>query len=96
MFHFEYDQEIYDEVKNAKRYYLAWRNKEKVWSYRNCSVKVIGMDDNKARVIVRRRKSGYSEFMESEFEVNLMMGFIASNVRKETVDNRGILVFDLE
>ena len=29
MFHFEYDQEIYDEVKNSKRYYLAWRNQEK-------------------------------------------------------------------
>ena len=44
MFHFEYDQEIYDEVKNAKRYYLAWRNQEKTWRYRDCAVKVIGMD----------------------------------------------------
>jgi len=96
MFHFSYRQEIYDEVKESKRYYLSWRNKERVWDYKNCSVRVIGMDDNKARVIVRRKKSGYSKFMKSDYEVNLMMGFIASNVRKETIDHRDVLVFDLE
>jgi len=96
MFHFSYRQEIYDEVKESKRYYLSWRNKERVWDYKNCSVRVIGMDGNKARIIVRRKKSGFSKFMKSDFEVNLMMGFIASNVRKETIDHRDILVFDLE
>ena len=54
------------------------------------------MDDNRARIIVRRKKSGYSEFMKSDFDVNLMMGFIVSNVRKETIDHKDILVFDLE
>ena len=54
------------------------------------------MDDNKARIIVRRKKSGYSKFMKSDFEVNLMMGFIASNVWKEAIDHRNILVFDWE
>lgn len=97
MFHFEYDQEIYDEVKNAKRYYLAWRNQEKTWRYRNCTVKVIGMENNRARIIVRRKKSGYSEFMNSDFEVNLMMGFVAVNVeRKEDANHRNILLFEIE
>ncbi len=96
MFHFSYKQEIYDEVKESKRYYLSWKNKEKVWDYKNCSVKVIGMDGNKARIIVRRKKSGYSKFMKSDFDVNLMMGFIATNVRKETINHKDILVFDLE
>ncbi|MDH3279312.1 MAG: hypothetical protein OEM17_03995 [Nitrosopumilus sp.] len=96
MFHFSYRQEIYDEVKESKRYYLSWRNKERVWDYKNCSVKVIGMNDNKARIIVRRKKSGYSKFMKSDFEVNLMIGFIASNVRKEMIGHRDILIFDLE
>ena len=97
MFNFEYDQEIYDEVKNAKRYYLAWRNQEKTWRYRNCAVKIIGMDNNRARIIVRRKKSGYSKFMNSDFEVNLMMGFVAVNVeRKEDESHRNILFFEIE
>ena len=96
MFHFSYRQEIYDEVKESKRYYLSWKNKERIWDYKDCNVKVIGMNDNKARVIVRRKKSGYSKFMKSDFEVNLMLGFIISNVQKKTVDNQNILVFDLE
>ena len=34
--------------------------------------------------------------MKSDFEVNLMIGFIASNVRKEMIGHRDILIFDLE
>lgn len=96
MFHFSYRQEIYDEVKESKRYYLSWRNEERLWDYDNCGVKVIGMSDGRARIIVRRKKSGYSKFMGSDFEVNLMIGFVASNVRKETINHKDVLVFDLE
>ena len=87
----------YDEVKNAKRYYLSWRNQEKAWNYNECSVKVIGMSKNRARVIVRRKKSGYSKFMNSDFEVNLMMGFVVLNVQKrETGGHKSVLVFEIE
>jgi hypothetical protein len=96
MFHFSYRQEIYDEVKESKRYYLAWRNKEKVWNYNNCDVTVIGMDSNKARVVVRRKKSGHSKFMQSDFEVNLMMGFVALNVQKDMDGPQTVLKFDVE
>ena len=96
MFHFSYRQEIYDEVKEAKRYYLFWRNQEKIWRYKDCSVQVIGMDNNRARVVIRRKKSGYSKFMESDFEVNLMMGFVALNVKKEKRGFKNILSFDIE
>ena len=97
MFHFSYVQEIYDEVKNAKRYYLSWRNQEKIWHYNECSVKVIGMSKDRVRVIVRRKKSGYSKFMNSDFEVNLMMGFVALNVqKKETDGHKNVLVFEIE
>lgn len=96
MFHFSYIQEIYDENKESKRYYLAWRNEEKNWNYHECDVKVFGMNNNRARIVVRRKKSGYSKFAGSEFEMNLMMGFIASNVRKEEVNYKNILVFDIE
>jgi len=95
MFHFSYKQEIYDEKKESKRYYLSWRREEKVWNYKDCTVRVIGMDNNKARVVIRRKKSGYSKFMQSDFEVNLMMGFIVLNVRKDT-DYKSVLVFDVE
>jgi hypothetical protein len=96
VFHFSYIQEVYDEVKESRRYYLSWKNKEKAWNYADCKVKVIGIDDNKARIIVRRKKSGYSKFMESNFEINLMMGFVVSNMQKYTVDYKDIIVFDLE
>ena len=96
MFHFSYRQEIYDEKKESRRYYLAWRNEEKVWNYKDCKITVIGMSNDRARVIVRRKKSGYSTFMESDFEVNLMMGFIALNVRKEEVNHKNVLVFEIE
>ncbi|MCA9812776.1 MAG: hypothetical protein KC483_07940 [Nitrosarchaeum sp.] len=96
MFHFSYVQEIYDEVREAKRYYLAWRNEEKIWNYNNCVVTVIGMNDNRARVVVRRKKSGHSKFMQSDFEVNLMMGIVVLNVRKYFNGNRIILAFDVE
>ncbi|MCH9659126.1 hypothetical protein K0U27_10665 [archaeon] len=96
MFHFSYVQEAYDEVKESKRYYLSWKNKEKEWSYADCKVQVIGMNDDKARIIVRRKKSGYSSFMKSNFEVNLMMGFVASNVRRVTTDGKDTISFDVE
>ena len=98
MFYFSYEQEVYDEVKNSKRYYLSWRNQERTWHYSNCSVKVIGMSDNRARIIIRRRKSGYSKFMNSDFDVNLMMGFVAQNVEKREEENglKNVLVFEIE
>ena len=96
MFHFSYKQEIYDEVKESKRYYLFWRNQEKIWSYKDCSVQVIGMDNNRARVVIRRKKSGYSKFMKSDYEVNLMMGFVALNVRKDEQGFKNVLSFEVE
>ena len=96
MFHFSYKQEVYDEVKEGKRYFLFWRNEEKTWNYKDCKVKVIGMDNNRARIIIRRKKSGYSKFMKSDFEVNLMLGFIVLDVRKETINDKTILVFQIE
>ena len=96
MFHFSYVQEVYDEVKESRRYYLSWRNEEKAWNYTDCKVQVIGMDDDKTRIVVRRKKSGYSKFMESDFEVNLMMGFVASDMQKRTIDCKEVIVFDLE
>jgi len=96
MFYFSYRQEIYDEVKESKRYYLAWRNKEKIWNYNNCDVTVIGMADNKVRIVVRRKKSGHSKFMQSNFEINLMMGFVVLKVQKDTDGIQTVLTFEIE
>ena len=96
MFHFSYVQEEYDEGKELGRRYFSWKNKERVWEYSDCNVKVISMKGSKTRIIVRRRKSGYSEFMQSDFEVNLMLGFVALNAQKITADNKSIILFDLE
>ena len=70
--------------------------RKKNWKYKDCSIKVIGMADNKARIVIRRKKSGYSKFMNSNFEVNLMLGFIVLNVEKSIVDGKDGLVFEIE
>ena len=51
------------------------------------------MERGRARVILRRNYSGYSEFMQSNFEVNLMMGFVVTEV---IMTNQNELTFALE
>ena len=96
MFYFSYVQEVYDEVKTPKNYYHRWRNEEKTWTYRNCSVKVIGIEGNRVKITIIRKKSGYSTFMESNFEVNLVMDIVVKNVQQETIEKTNQLVFDIE
>lgn len=81
-FSFSYRQEIYDEKKEPQRRFLKWKNEDKIWPYENCKVDVIGMQDSMARIIVRRTHSKHSEFMDSDFEVNLMMGFVITGVKR--------------
>ena len=92
-FTFSYNQEIYDERREPLRRYLKWKNKEQRWTYHDCHVSVVGMESNRARIVLRRKFSGYSKFMQSNFDVNLMMGFVATNVRKS---NTTELIFEVE
>lgn len=92
MFAFSYRQEIYDEKKEPQRRFLKWKNKDKTWHYENCQVSVIGMEDNKVRVIVRRKHSEYSSFKGMDFEANLMLGFVITGVKKADTT----LTFDVE
>ncbi len=78
---FSYRQEEYDEKKELFRRYLKWSNKEKTWNYEDCSVDVVGMDKARAQIIVRRKNSGNSEFRGIDYEVNLMMGFVITDVK---------------
>lgn len=80
-FTFSYRQEIYDEKREPLRQYLKWTNKEETWSYDKCMIDVIGMEQNKARIVVRRKFSKPSKFMEREFDVNVMMGFVVTGVK---------------
>jgi hypothetical protein len=54
------------------------------------------MDKNRARVVIRRKKSIYSKFMQSDYEANPMMRFVALNVRKEEKDYKNVIVFEVE
>ena len=56
------------------------------------------MSNNRARIIVRRKKSGYSKFMKSDYEVNLMMGLVVLGVEKKEEENgyKNVLVFEIE
>jgi len=81
-FTFSYKQEIYDEKKEPARRFLKWKNKDETWPYKNCTVDVIGMEHDRAKIIVRRKHSEQSTFMNSKFEVNLMIGFVILEVKK--------------
>ncbi|MDH3610786.1 MAG: hypothetical protein OEM79_03380 [Nitrosopumilus sp.] len=82
-FQFSYIQQAYDELKEHKRR-LGWKNEERSHQYDNCSVDVIGLDEGRARIIIRREISGHSTFVDSDFTLNLMMGFIATKVIPES------------
>jgi hypothetical protein len=93
VFTFSYSQEIYDERREPLRRYLKWKNKEQTWTYPDCLVSVVGMESNRSRIVLRRKFSGYSKFMQSNFEVNLMMGFVATDVQKF---NDSQIIFEVE
>ncbi|GKS67003.1 hypothetical protein YTPLAS73_05500 [Nitrosarchaeum sp.] len=96
MFYFSYEQEEYTEIKESGRRYLNWQNKKITHKYENCTVSVIGMSDKRARIVLRRRYLGYSKFMESDFEVNLMMGFVMTDVQKNKLGKKTELVFAIQ
>ncbi len=79
-FNFSYVQEKYDEKKEPLRRFLKWNNNEKTWSYENCTIDVIGMGEGQVRIIVRRKFSRNSTFLGTNFEVNLMLGFVITGV----------------
>lgn len=91
-FNFSYVQEKYDEKREPFRQYLRWKNKEESWDYSDCIIDAIGMDENRARIVVRREFSKPSKFMGREFKVNLMMGFVITNVNK----NKNLLTFSIQ
>ena len=95
MFNFSYTQEKYEEVKEPLRYHLNWTNIKENFKYKDCTITVIGMGDERKRIIVRRKIHGKSKFLGSEYEVYLMLGFITSEVKKEKKDNKNVLSFEL-
>jgi len=96
MFYFSYEQEEYSEIKEYGKRYLDWQNKKIAHKYENCTISVMGMKDKRARIVLRRKYSGYSKFMGSDFEVNLMMGFIITDVQKSILDKKTELVFAIQ
>lgn len=91
-FHFSYIQQEYHGLREHSRR-LGWKNKESSHHYEKCIIQVIGTADNKARIIVRRELLGKSTFVESDFTIKLMMGFIATKVIKESENQ---ILFEIE
>ena len=91
-FQFSYVQQEYHGLKEHSRR-LGWKNKESSHYYEKCTIQVIGIVNNKTRIIVRRELSGKSTFTESDFTIKLMMGFIAIKSTKETENQ---IIFEIE
>ena len=87
-FGFSYRQEAYDELLEGTRRLIKWKQKEVLHEFLCCDVSVIGMKDN-VRVVVRRRISGTSSYIHSDYTVNLMMGFVAKSF-DEPKENDGV------
>jgi len=88
-FQFSYTQQEYHGLKEHSRR-LGWKNEESSHHYEKCTIQVIGISNNKTRIIVRRELSGKSTFTKSDFTIKLMMGFVAIKSTKET-ENQIIL-----
>ena len=73
MFNFSYTQEKYDEVKEPLRYYLKWTNIKENFKYEDCTITVIGMGDERKRIIVRRKICGESNFNIAEISMHSIL-----------------------
>ena len=91
-FQFSYIQQEYHGLKEHSRR-LGWKNEESPHHYEKCAIQVIGMSNNKTRIIFRRELSGKSTFIESDFTIKLMMGFVAIKSTKETENQ---ILFEIE
>ncbi len=94
IFNFSYRQEIYDEKTEHGRRYLKWTNKDKTWSYPECTVTVLSIK-NKAHIVLRRARQGKSRFKNSQYILKLMMGFSVATVKKTHHDSVYELIFTI-
>lgn len=98
---FTYIQNEYHELKEHSRR-LGWKTEEKNYIYDNCIIDVIGMDKNRARIVVRRKIIGHSSFAAKikknpNFTLNLMMGFVTTQASKsENQFGESIISFEIE
>lgn len=98
---FSYKQEKYDENTEGFRRVLRWKNEIQTYTFEECTASVIGMDNDLVRVVMKRKDSGYSSFMKSDYALNLMMGFVVKNVhppKEEEIDSQKVwlIAFDIE
>jgi hypothetical protein len=70
-----YDQERYVAALEGPRRILNWSGKTEMWDYDDCVFSIVGMGDGLARIIVRRKKSFDSTYVEKTTQINLMIGF---------------------
>lgn len=86
-FGFSYRQEAYDDLREGARRIIRWKQKEMIYDFYSCSISVVGIKDN-VRIVVRRSISGRSSFMDSDYTVNLMMGFVAKSFTEPKENGR--------
>ncbi|MCL7412000.1 MAG: hypothetical protein M8353_00065 [ANME-2 cluster archaeon] len=76
---FSHREEIY-EVKNGK---FIWTNKEKIWNWDHCTIRLVRKSDKKLRVVVRSNTNLNSKYMgDKPTKLRYMLGFDINDVRK--------------
>jgi hypothetical protein len=96
---FSYKQEEYVEELEGFRRVLRWKNEIQTHTFENCMASVIGMDKDRARIVMRRTDSGTSSFMKSDYTINIMMGFVVKNAhqpKEEQINNQKVWSIEFE
>lgn len=96
---FSYKQERYNEELEGFRRVLRWKNEIQTHTFENCTASVIGMDNGRVRVVMRRKDSGISSFMKSDYTLNIMMGFVVKNAhqpKEEQIGNQKMWSIEFE
>ena len=93
MFNFSYTQEKYDEVKEPLRYYLNWTNIKGNFKYKDCVITVIGMGDERKRIIVRRKIYEIMDKLRKKYSMHLQVLCPDTKEVEEMVNAKGQNLF---
>ena len=79
-FWFSYRERRWDVKKGSedwvyKKSKFFWTGEVEVWDYPACCISLVRAADEKLKIVVRRKKMEFSDFLKREIEIRRMIGF---------------------
>lgn len=94
---FTYNQKRYKVKEKSRRFtwvekycppkkFFEWSDNPETWDWKNCDVSVVGMKDNKVRLVVRRQKILARTSHLAGNKIKLMLGLVITKVERPKFD----------